>query len=364
MSWARTEAVVRRGVEAGWHRGFQLGVVFRGEPMGLCHGHSTDGAAMDGDTCCSWLSAGKPLTALLVGRAVQRGVLGWDQRIAGWIPDFGAGGKEEVTIRQVLTHTAGMRGADALLDAAEARDWAGAVARACEAPLEEGWVPGRTAGYHARGSWLVLAEVACRAMGGEFGCLVGKEVCGPLGVAGLRFDWTERGAASAGRGWAGMEWTVEGARVGGASGGEEGGRGAGWLDPGSGLRGSAREMAWMYSGLLGRTEGWIRGELLDAMTGPQRVGTFDLTFGAVVDFGLGFVLNTPARGGKPMPYGYGRHAGPRTFGHSGRQSACAFADPDAGVAVAWSFNGMPGERVHQARQREVNEAVYEELGLG
>ena len=123
-------------------------------------------------------------------------------------------------------------------------------------------------------------------------------------------------------------------------------------------------MASLYWGLLRPPAGWLAVQVLDEMTGPQRVGALDLTFGAVVDFGLGFVLNTPTRSGVPMPYGYGRHAGIRTFGHSGRQCACAFADPEVGLAVAWCFNGVPGERVHQVRQREVNEAVYEDLGLG
>lgn len=98
------------------------------------------------------------------------------------------------------------------------------------------------------------------------------------------------------------------------------------------------------------------------MVRRQRSGVMDRTFGAVVDFGLGFVLNTPSVQGRPMPYGYGPHASLEAFGHSGSQCSCAFADPVHGLSVAWWFDGMPGEPVHQARQRDVNAAVYRDLG--
>jgi len=64
-----------------------------------------------------------------------------------------------------------------------------------------------------------------------------------------------------------------------------------------------------------------------------------------------------------VPYGYGRFASDATFGHSGAQSSCAFADPEHELVVAWVTNGTPGERPHQKRHREINHAVYEYLNL-
>jgi CubicO group peptidase (beta-lactamase class C family) len=64
-----------------------------------------------------------------------------------------------------------------------------------------------------------------------------------------------------------------------------------------------------------------------------------------------------------VPYGYGRHCSEETFGHSGCQSSAAFADPMYGLVAAWVFNGMPGERLHQQRAREVNTMIYEDLDL-
>lgn len=357
-AWGRTVGVVGRGMEEGWHDGFQLAVIVRGEARGLCLGLAREGEPMGPATCCAWLSAGKPLTALLLARAVDRGCMGWDDRVSGWIPAFASGGKGAVTLRHLLTHTGGMRAADGIDGAL---GWEEALERACGMPLEEGWVPGVTAGYHARGSWLVLAEVACRALGGGFQELVTREVTGPLGVEGLRFDWTEEAALGAGRGWSVLRHAGPAAGRGLPE--PDPGLGSGRMEPGAGLRGSATELARVHAALMDPPTGWLSRGVLAEVLGRQRAGALDLTFGAVVDMGLGWVLSTAGAGGQAMPYGYGPHAGARCFGHSGRQSACAFGDPDAGVAVAWCFNGMPGERIHQARQREVNAAVYEDLGL-
>jgi CubicO group peptidase (beta-lactamase class C family) len=62
-------------------------------------------------------------------------------------------------------------------------------------------------------------------------------------------------------------------------------------------------------------------------------------------------------------YGFGPHASADTFGHSGNQSSCAYADPKHGLVVAWTCNGMPGEAKHQARASAINRAIYEDLGL-
>ena len=89
---------------------------------------------------------------------------------------------------------------------------------------------------------------------------------------------------------------------------------------------------------------------------------FDLTFKAQIDWGLGFLLNSP-RPDAELPYGYGVYASPRTFGHGGAQSSGGFCDPERGLVVAYVFNGMPGEARHHERRKELVAAVYEDLGL-
>ncbi|MEI6342919.1 MAG: serine hydrolase domain-containing protein [Verrucomicrobiota bacterium] len=354
MDWQWTREAVSRGVEAGWHRTFHLAVIRHGIAWQISLGEAAPDAHGTEATCCPWLSAGKPLLALLAGRAVQAGFVDWDDPVAKWLPEFGGGGKHEVTIRHVLTHTGGFRLADQL---DPAWDWDTALAWACAAPIEPGWVPGETAGYQARGSWLVLGEVLRRAWGGELEDLLQREVTGPLGLGSLGFSWNPAWATRHGMGWARLRRTT---RTAGDPGDEvvEPTR----IDPGSGLRGTARDMARLYAALLDPPDGWLARERWKEMVRRQRSGVTDRTFGAVVDFGLGFVLNTPSVQGRPMPYGYGPHASLEAFGHSGSQCACAFADPVHGLSVAWWFDGMPGEPVHQARQRDVNAAVYRDLG--
>ena len=61
------------------------------------------------------------------------------------------------------------------------------------------------------------------------------------------------------------------------------------------------------------------------------------------------------------PYGYGPLCSEGTFGHSGAQSSCAFADPAHDLVVVWICNGLPGELRHQERARAINQAVYQDI---
>jgi CubicO group peptidase (beta-lactamase class C family) len=54
------------------------------------------------------MSLSKSFTAALTLRAIDRGRYALDTRVADIIPAFGAGGKARITIRHLLTHTAGM----------------------------------------------------------------------------------------------------------------------------------------------------------------------------------------------------------------------------------------------------------------
>ena len=94
-----------------------------------------------------------------------------------------------------------------------------------------------------------------------------------------------------------------------------------------------------------------------------RFGMFDETFRHVMDWGLGFIVDSKRYGPETVPYGFGPHASSRTFGHGGAESSIGFADPEAGLVVAWVANGMPGEARHNRRNRAINAAIYEDLGL-
>ncbi|HYX24135.1 MAG TPA: serine hydrolase, partial [Thermoanaerobaculia bacterium] len=102
-------------------------------------------------------------------------------------------------------------------------------------------------------------------------------------------------------------------------------------------------------------------QTVEALTARHRAGMVDATFKHVLDWGLGFIVNSVQYGAETVPYGYGRHASARTFGHSGYRSSTGFADPERGLAVALAFNGTPGNERHEMRVRSVLDAVYEDL---
>lgn len=61
------------------------------------------------DTVFDLASVSKLFTALLVVRRIERGALDPEAEAAAYLPEFAAAGKEAVTVRQLLTHTSGLR---------------------------------------------------------------------------------------------------------------------------------------------------------------------------------------------------------------------------------------------------------------
>jgi CubicO group peptidase (beta-lactamase class C family) len=136
--------------------------------------------------------------------------------------------------------------------------------------------------------------------------------------------------------------------------------------PSASCRGPAHDLANFYEML--RCGGQIAGtrilqaETVAAMTMRQRLGMFDQTFGHVIDWGLGLLINS-AHHGPNVPYQFGPHASRDTFGHGGSQSSVGFCDPQRHLAASVIFNGRPGEPAHDQRLRAVLGALYEDLGL-
>ena len=51
----------------------------------------------------------KLFTSILAVQQIERGALELEGQVASYLPDFGGGGKQDITIRQLLTHTSGFR---------------------------------------------------------------------------------------------------------------------------------------------------------------------------------------------------------------------------------------------------------------
>lgn len=372
----RTRATIEAGMDEGLHLGAQLYVSL--DPLGgspvadAALGENRPGEPLTPAHLMLWLSSTKPVAAVAVAQLWERGLLELDDPVARHLPEFAARGKERITLRHLLTHTAGIRMLDTGWPAAP---WEEIVTRIAASRPEPRWEPGRKAGYHLGSSWFVLGEVVRRLDGRPFDVYAREEIFLPCGMGdswvGMPAErWRAYGDAER----LGLLYNTEGAPP----------RQHGWTseerlvptNPGGNGYGPIRELGRFYEMLLAR--GAARGadpgdpgdhrvlsaQAVEALTARHRVGLVDQTFQHELDWGLGFILDSKRHGVETVPYGYGRLCSPRTFGHSGYRSSTGFADPEHGLAVALVFNGTPANEDHERRIRAVLDAVYLDLGLG
>jgi CubicO group peptidase (beta-lactamase class C family) len=321
---------------------------------------------MRADTLLPWFSCTKPCTAIAVAQLWEQGRVDLDAPVATYVPEFGAAGKEAVTVRHVLTHTGGFRSVQPPVDVWRL-EWDELVARICASPLEPGWVPGRRAGYHAVTGFHLLGEVVQRIDGRTFADYVSEEILEPLDLGDSWMCLTEARYAGYGARMGVMEDVDPRTGARSVVRGFDSWRGFRRASPSGGGVGPMADLVKVFEAFLGGGERdgqrVLRPETVAAMTSRQREGLVDETFGMVIDWGLGLMVNSWAYLRRPTSYGYGEHASPVAFGHGGQQSSIAFADPAHGLAVALACNGRPGEPLNHRRTQPVLTALYENLGL-
>jgi len=360
----RTREAIEEGIRAGMHRGAQLRAVHGGATVAdAALGESRPGVPLTRDHLMLWLSSTKPVAAVAIGQLWERGRLELDDPVAAHLPEFAQNGKEGITLRHLLTHTGGIR----LLDVGwPGQSWDAIIARICAMKPEPRWVPGQKAGYHLASSWFILGEVIRRVGGRPFAAYAREEIFLPLGMTDSWIGMpADRYAAYRGEDRIAVMWNTEKTPP----------ETLGWETeerctrphPGGNGYGPLHELSHVYEMLLARGSYQGRRLLLpqtvDLFTSRQREGMVDATFKHPIDWGLGFILNSNRYGADTVPYGYGHHASPPTFGHSGNRSSTAFADPVHQLVVALAFNGLPDNARHERRIRAVLDAVYVDLGL-
>ncbi len=168
--------------EGGWS-GAQLAVCRRGKLVLDLHGGvDANGKAVAADSLICILSATKALTAMVVHTLHDRRVFQYDDRVAKYWPQFATRGKEAITIRQVLSHRAGLA-PDLYSGYAHWREWSkpGGV-RGLIAGMSPSWEPGTANGYHALTYGQVLDELIQVWTGKNTGEWLRAEIAGPLGI--------------------------------------------------------------------------------------------------------------------------------------------------------------------------------------
>ena len=118
-AWSEVVAALHRGCETAGVVGASLMFVRGDTVLGSeTHGFAdrATGRAVDRDTIFHWASCTKTLTGIAVMQLRDRGKLRLDQPIVELVPELRAvhdehGKIEDVTLRHLLTHSAGFRGA-------------------------------------------------------------------------------------------------------------------------------------------------------------------------------------------------------------------------------------------------------------
>ena len=95
----------------------QLCVYHRGKRVVDLWASATGDENYTADSLVNIFSSGKSLEAIAVGALVSRGLIEYDARITQYWPEFGAQGKEGVTVADLMRHEAGLANFDTPLDA-------------------------------------------------------------------------------------------------------------------------------------------------------------------------------------------------------------------------------------------------------
>lgn len=132
------------------------------------------------DTMSVVFSNTKPATALCIHLLAEAGELDLDQPVVRYWPAFAGAGKESITTRMLLDHSAGLPALRERLPDGAAFDWEFMVERLeREAPF---WAPGTRVGYHALTYGWLLGELVRRIGGCSLGTFFHRHVAQPLGL--------------------------------------------------------------------------------------------------------------------------------------------------------------------------------------
>lgn len=367
---AKVQALLEELVAGGEELGLQAAAYRNGELVidavaGVADRAS--GKPVDGDTLFTVFSVSKGVTATAIHLLAERGNLDYDAPVASYWPEFAQNGKAAVTVRDVLTHRAGVPHLPAGVSPEMLCDWEGmCTGIAALSPL---WEPGTGTGYHAYSFGWILGEVLRRIDGRPISQFVQAEICAPLGIQdiymGIPNAVEDRVATleNAPRP-EGMPQPAADALIFQAIPPQVGTTGQVFnradvrraAIPAAGGIMTARALARHYAALVSVVDG-VR------LLSPERVATAttlqtedtDLVINAPTRKGLGYFL-----GGPVSPMG-GRVS---AFGHPGAGGSIGFADPEFGLGVGITKNML---RVSpdptQAAAFRIGARIREALGI-
>lgn len=348
-------------------------VYYRGEKVVDLWGGIRDpatGEPWEENTMVIVFSATKGMAGLAMALAHSRGLLDYEARVAAYWPEFAQAGKENITVRQLLAHQAGLYACDGLDDReliADPDRLAALLAQ--QAPA---WDPGSRQGYHALTLGYYESEILRRIdpRHRTLGQFFQDEIATPLGlnfyirlpesIPGVRLAAiTMKHPALAlfttplplylsalnprspiRRALQGSLLPLDEKRVYARN-----------LEvPAGGGVGTARALAHAYGEFAAGGKGLgIRPETLALLSAPPTAptrGFHDEVLKVETRFSLGFAKPSP-----DDPFG-----SPAAFGHPGSGGAFGFADPASQIGYGYVPNRMDRYLV-DPRDRALREAL-------
>ena len=354
---AQIDAEFNHQFEAGLHPSAALAVYVDGKlAVDLVAGvaNPANGRPAGPDSLFRVFSCGKPLVAACLWVLHERGKLSWDDPVVKHWPEFGARGKGRVTVRQVLTHSAGLPTTPAeLKDRRDFADWGRCVAAMENAGLE--FEPGSRVQYHSGTFGWLVGELVSRTSGRPFNDFFMDHVAAPLGLRETFFSLPQEmnGRVVKLATMPGFEDIQTAPAM-----NDE--RSYGVVFPAGGCITSARDIARFYAALAagGQIDGvpWLKPGTVSDVTASHAEGV-DQSSGRYLRWTLGMALS-----GEP-PNRYGSAWGSRTFGHGGLASSVSWADPDLGAAMAYIASGLQPDPSNHERLHAMSAAVRAGVAL-
>jgi CubicO group peptidase (beta-lactamase class C family) len=270
------------------------------------------------DTIACTMSATKGMTATCAHHLIDRGLLGVDEPVATYWPEFAQAGKERITVRMVLSHQAGQPWPSEPVPADKRFDWQTMTAALARGATR--WEPGSRSEYHGGTFGYLVGEIVRRIDGRSLDAFFREEVAEPLGAdfwIGVGPDHDHRCAEIVGPDdMVGASNTREFRRA--AEGSATG-------------HGTAGGLARVYGALAHRGEidgvRVLRAETIEAAIREQPLARAPGPSGG---FGLGYQLL-----GTITPRA-GRHA----FGHSGLGGFLGLSDPAYQLGFGFVMNRL------------------------
>jgi CubicO group peptidase (beta-lactamase class C family) len=354
--WSRTQGLYRSGV----HPGIQVCIRHRGNvvldrAIGHARGNRVgrrldhaEAVTLSTDTPINLFSAGKSVTAMAMHKLEEQGVLCLDDTVVTHLPEFARHGKESITLRQLMTHRAGIpRMPPAALDLDLLADLDRVIEHLCE--LRPSALVAGPPAYHAVTGGLILEAIVRRTAGRSLRDVLAEEIKSPLGL-----QWLDFGVAS--HDVDRVAWNVKTGlpvlppismlveRV----------LGLGWDEvidlsndprflsgviPSANVITTARDIATFYQCLLDGGHG-PRGPVFDEDTVERATRAdrpaleLDRMLGVPLAYSTGFMLGTSTF----SLWGWNQ---PRAFGHLGLSNSFTWADPERELVVAILTTGKP-----------------------